>query len=113
MDLVIICEKETTASGNAVFSTDTVCASVERKLISLEAISQITEDKLFLYIMGEALKLGSCCQKLVYQTFSDVLDEATQNISTFIFQNNLDFNGDLQDIALDDGLESSQQLTLF
>jgi len=113
MDLVIICEKEIITPDNVVFSTDVVCDSVGRKLISLEAISQMTEDKLFLYIMGEALKLGSCYKKLVYQTFSDVLDESTQNISTFISQNNLDFKSDLQDIVLDEELESPQQLTLF
>jgi len=113
MDLVIICEKEIITPDNVVFSTDVVCHSVERKLISSEAISQITEDKLFLYIMGEALKLESHCKKLVYQTFSDVLDEATQNISMFISQNNLDFKGDLENITLDGELESPQQLNLF
>jgi hypothetical protein len=54
--------------------------------------------------------LGSHCKKLVYQTFSDVLDEATQNISKFTCQNNLDFK--LHDIVIDEEFET-QQLTLF
>jgi adenine-specific DNA methylase len=113
MDLVIVCEKETITPDNVVFSTDIICASVEKKLMLLKAISQMTEDRLFLYIMGEALKLGSCCKDLIYKTFSDVLDEAMQNISTFIFKNNLDFKSEPQDIALDREFETPKQLTLF
>ena len=91
MDLVIICEGDKPFCrplDSAAFSTDVIRVSVESKLKSLKAISRMTEDRLFLYIMGEALKAGSRCKKLVYKTFSDVLDETMQNISTFIFQNN-------------------------
>jgi len=112
MDLVIICEKETTTPNSAVFSSDVICDAVEGKLRAL-AILQITEDRLFMYTMGEALKLGSHCKQLVYQTFSDVLDEAIQNISRSEFQNNFDFNSSNQDIAIDGGFETQQQLTLF
>jgi adenine-specific DNA methylase len=113
MDLVIVCEKETITPDNVVFSTDIICASVEKKLMLLKAISQMTEDRLFLYIMGEALKLGSCCKDLIYKTFSDVFDGTMQNISTFIFKNNLDFKSEPQDIALDREFETPKQLTLF
>ena len=113
MDLVIICQKKPIMLDSVVFSTDAICASVERKLILLKAILRMTEDRLFLYIMGEALKSGSCCPKLIYKTFDDILDEATQNISKFIFQNNLGFKDDFQDIAIDEGIEMQRQLTLF
>ena len=113
MDLVIICQKKPVALDSAVFLRDIIYASVERKLKSLKAIPRMTEDRLFFYIMGEVLKSGSRCKKLVYKTFSDVLDETMQNISTFILQNNLAFKSDWQDIALDEGFEAQQQLTLF
>jgi len=81
-------------------------------LISLRDISQTPEDRLFMYVMGEALKLGNHCKNLFYQTFSDVLNEAMQNISDFASQNNLDFKSDLQNITLEEKFET-QQLTLF
>jgi len=111
-DLVIVCRKESITPASTVFSSEIICAAVERKLISLRDISQTPEDRLFMYVMGEALKLGNHCKNLFYQTFSDVLNEAMQNISDFASQNNLDFKSDLQNITLEEKFET-QQLTLF